>query len=214
MVLFGVTFPQFYVPCTDAQFEVDRLKPSIKCQMAPDRNFISHLCEAANSDSNKFVHSLQAQKLKGASKVKPIPNSAHYTLPLMDCSFHLTMSLSFLQPSSQIKVWVICLHYLVYFLLCPISNGWKVAQRHKREEISVDCRQGKIHSLCSVCLQTRQICEVVIVMEYVVKAVKERIKNRKYYQSLSRGAQEMDGHNESSPADVAHGRSWSRAVLK
>lgn len=96
---------------------IDRLKALIKCQLGPDRNLISHFCDAANAESSKSVHSLQRQMLNDTAKVtlQPIPNSAHYTLTLMDCSFHLTMSLSFLQPSSRIKVRVICLHYLVYF---------------------------------------------------------------------------------------------------
>lgn len=112
----GLCYLYFRVP-VPTHLGIDRLKPLIKCQLGPDRNFISHFCEAANAESSKSVHSLHRQMLNDTAKVtlQPIPNSAHYTLPLMDCNFHRTMSLSFLQPSSRIKVWVICLHYLVYF---------------------------------------------------------------------------------------------------
>lgn len=131
----------------------------------------------------------------------------------MDCSSHLTMSLSFLQPSSRIKVGVICLHYLVYFLLRPISNGWNVAQRHNRETIRVECRQGKICSLRCVCLQTRQICEVVIGMKSAVEAVKERITNRKCYQRPSRGAEEMDRHHKTGEEQHNRRCSWKELWL-
>lgn len=126
----------------------------------------------------------------------------------MDCSFHLTMSLSFLQPSSRIKVWVICLHSGLF----PISNGWNVAQRHNREEIRVECRQGKIRSLWCVCLQTRQICEVVIVMKHVVEAVKEGI-NRKHYRRPSRGARELDRHHETGAEQHSRNCSWKELWL-
>lgn len=40
---------------------------------------------------------------------------------------------------------------------------------------------GENHSLPPVCLHTRQICALAIVMKYLVKAVKERIRDRKQH---------------------------------
>lgn len=77
--------------------------------------------------------------------------------------FGVSISFSFPQPSSGIKIRLfVCLNYLVYFLLYPISIGWNVAQRHNRdtanswEEIRVEYWQGKI-TLCllSVCTTHR-----------------------------------------------------------
>lgn len=66
---------------------------------------------------------------------------------------------------------------------------------------------GRGKSLPSVCLHTQQICVLATLMKYLVKAVKERIRDRKQPHTISqsRGAQEMDRHHEAGAE--AHGRS-------
>lgn len=70
---------------------------------------------------------------------------------------------------------------------------------------------GENHSLPSVCLHSPQICELAIVMKYLVKAVKEGIRDRKQHHITRVSPEErrrcMDTtrHAQRRAAEVAHG---------
>lgn len=141
-------------------------EPPLKCQLGPDRNVISLFREAADADSTKLVRSLQTQKLKDTSEATlwPNPNRIHDTFPWMDwIQWEFPSPSAFHSPLLVSKSGLFtCLHYLAYFLLYLISNGWDVAQRHNRDTanswkaIRVECRQGKITlRLLSVCTHDR-----------------------------------------------------------
>lgn len=76
-----------------------------------------------------------------------------WNAPLNALEFPSPSAFRSLLPESKSGLFI-CSHYLVYFLLYPISNGWNVAQRHNRdmaiswEEIRVECRQGEIFAFC------------------------------------------------------------------
>lgn len=140
-------------------------------------------CEAADADPTKFMRSLYTQKLK---RLCAKPQQYTWHTPFNGLEFPSPSPFWSLLPESKWGLFI-CLHYLVYFLLCPISNRWNVAQRHNRdtanswEQIRVECRQGEI----TLRLHTRQICALAIAMKYLVKAVKERIRERKQRHIIS-----------------------------
>lgn len=94
---------------------------------------------AADSDAEGHIRSNFAPKPQQYTWHTPF-NGLEFPSPSAFCFF-------LLESKSGL---FICLHYLVYFLLRSISNGWSVAQRHNRdtanswEEIRVECQQGKI----------------------------------------------------------------------
>lgn len=76
-----------------------------------------------------------------------------------------------------------CLHYLLYYLLQPICNGWSVAEgrqwqkKNRWKEIRVELSPSKLRSLALVYRGAQQSGEVGIAVQYLVKAVSKWITN-------------------------------------
>lgn len=108
-------------------------------------------------------------------------------------SLQCPFSLCSLLPKSHFDLFI-CFHHLHYFLFCPICNSWRVALKRplslsrQREEgtmspwkqIRVELSARQILFCCLVYQHPQQICEVMTVMHYLVKAVKGRITNCKH----------------------------------
>lgn len=78
---------------------------------------------------------------------------------------------------------------------------------------------GGNHSLPSVCLHNSQICELAIVMKYLVKAVKERIRHRNQHHIIRVSPEEHRRwtgtmrQTQRHTAEVAHGSMKGAVIL-
>lgn len=146
-----------------------------------------------NARTHKFTYSIPT--------LRPL-------LSLIFYGFSVQLTVTFAQPSSKPKLIYLFVYFLfvcfhLYFLLCPICNGWRSAHRDNRErrilgrKVELSSKQFFFFGLVYRHTQT----EVVIIMHYLVKAVKGRITNGKQCPIITASPEEhrrvrlAQGHN-------------------